>query len=64
MKKAIKVLEKRIESLRKEFIKVDKKFENYTMVCEHDFLTADLSNIELEINELQKAIEILNKNTN
>lgn len=59
MKQAIKVLEKRIELLNKEYEKKDKQFENCEMVCDYD-----LANIELEIIELQKAIELLNKVVN
>lgn len=60
MKQAIKVLEKRIEILSKEWDKKDKDFENCEMVSDHEFLSNDLANIELEIIELQNAIKILN----
>jgi predicted secreted Zn-dependent protease len=62
MKQAIKVLEKRIELINKEYEKKDKEFDNCEMVCEHEFLQNDLANMELEIIELQKAIKILNDN--
>lgn len=62
MKQAIKVLEKRIELLNKEYEKKDKEFDDCEMVCEHEFLQNDLANMELEIIELQKAIKILNDN--
>ena len=62
MKKAIKVLEKRIELLGKEWDKKDDEFNNCEMVCDHEFLQNDLANIELEIIELQKAIKLLNDN--
>lgn len=60
MKKAIKVLEKRIELLNKEYDKKDVAFDNCEMVGEYEFLKSDLANIELEIIELQSAIKILN----
>ena len=60
MKKSIKILEKRIELLNSEWDKKDKQFENCEMVCDIEFLQNDLANIELEIIEHQKAIEVLN----
>ena len=62
MKQAIKVLEKRIELLNKEWDKKDTDFDNCEMVSDHEFLQNDLANIELEIIELQKAIKLLNDN--
>jgi prefoldin subunit 5 len=62
MKQAIKVLEKRIELLSKEWDKKDAEFENCEMVCDHEFLSNNLANIELEIIEIQKAIKLLNDN--
>lgn len=62
MKQAIKVLEKRIELLCKEWDKKDDEFNNCEMVCDHEFLQNDLANIELEIIEIQKAIKLLNDN--
>lgn len=62
MKQAIKVLEKRIELLYKEYDKKDSEFDSCEMVCDHEFLSNDLVNIELEIIELQKAIQIINDN--
>lgn len=62
MKQAIKVLEKRIKILGKEWDKKDADFDNCEMVCDHEFLHNDLANIELEIIELQKAINLLNDN--
>lgn len=60
MKQSIKVLEKRIELLNAEWDKKDKEFENCEMSCDVEFLSNDLANIELEIIEHQKAIEVLN----
>ena len=60
MKQAIKVLEKRIELLNKEYEKKDAEFDNCEMTSDYEFLKCDLANIELEIIELQKAIKILN----
>lgn len=60
MKQAIKVLEKRIELLNSEWNKKDAEFENAEMTSDYEFLRCDLANIELEIVELQGAIEVLN----
>jgi len=60
MKQSIKILEKRIELLNSEWGKKDKQFDNCEMVCDIEFLLNDLANIELEIIEHQKAIEVLN----
>ena len=60
MKQVIKVLEKRIELLNKEYDKKDAQFESCEMVCDYEFLQNDLANMELEIIELQSAIKILN----
>lgn len=62
MKQAIKVIEKRIELLGKEWDKKDAEFDNCEMTSDYEFLRNDLANIELEIIELQKAIKILNDN--
>ncbi len=62
MKQAIKVLEKRIELLNKEYDKQEQKFDYYELACDYEFLINDLANIELEIIELQNAIKILNDN--
>jgi hypothetical protein len=60
MKQAIKVLERRIEVLNLEWKKKDIEFENVEMTSDYEFLKSDLENIELEIVELQGAIEVLN----
>jgi len=60
MKQSIKILEKRIELLNIEYEKKEKQFDNCEMVCDIEFLSNDLANIELEIIEHQKAIEVLN----
>ncbi len=62
MKQAIKVIEKRIELLGKEWDKKDAEFDNCEMTSDYEFLRNDLANIELEIIELQKAIKLLNDN--
>lgn len=64
MKQAIKVLEKRIELLNKEYEKKDKEFDDCEMVSDCEFLQNDLANMELEIIELQNAIKILNDKIN
>jgi prefoldin subunit 5 len=61
MKQAIKVLEKRIELLGKEWDKKDAEFDNCEMSSDYEFIRTDLANIELEIIELQKAIKVLNE---
>lgn len=60
MKKAIKVLEKRIEALNNELIKVEKEMDEPEMLCDYEFSKNAAANIELEIIELQQAIKILN----
>ena len=60
MKQSIKILEKRIELLNSEYEKKENQFENCEMSCDFEFLSNDLANIELEIIEHQKAIEVLN----
>ncbi len=61
MKQAIKVLEKRIELLGKEWDKKDAEFNNCEMTSDYEFIRNDLVNLELEIIELQKAIKLLNE---
>jgi hypothetical protein len=61
MKQAIKVLQYRIKILDMEHIKKDDALEACEMMSDYHFLTSDLANIELEIIELQKAIQIINK---
>ena len=58
MKQAIKVLEKRIEILGKEWDKKDAEFDNCEMVCDHEFLQNDLANI---VGLKSRASEILNR---
>jgi uncharacterized protein YPO0396 len=64
MKQAIKVLEKRIELLNREYTRRDKDFDNVEMVSDYEFLQNDLKNMQSEIIELQKAIGVLNNNFN
>lgn len=64
MKKAIKVLEKRIELLNNKWAETDDKFNQCEMLSDYEFLKSDMQNIELEIIELQSAIKILNDNIN
>lgn len=61
MIKAIKVLEKRIETLNKELSKVKKDMEEPETLGTYEFSLNTAGNIELEIIELEKAIEILSK---
>ena len=60
MKQSIKILEKRIELLNSEYKKKEKQYINCEMVSDVEFLNNYLANIELEIMEHQKAIEVLN----
>lgn len=60
MKKAIKVIEKRVELLNIEYSKKDKLLEENQTISEYEFLHSDLVNIELELIELEEAVKILN----
>ena len=60
MKKAIKALEYRIGKLNEGIAVAEKAMEEPEMVCDIEFASNDIANYELEIMELQKAIEILN----
>ena len=62
MKKAIRVLEKRIELLNDLLEKLDKKFDDCEMVSDYQFLMNDVTNAKLEIIELQTAIKLINDN--
>ena len=64
MKKAIKVLEKRIEILNNKWDETDNKFNECEMISDYEFLKSDMQNIELEVIELHSAIKILNDNIN
>lgn len=61
MKKAIKAIEGRILALNKELKSVEKIIEEPEMLSDYEFARNDAGNIELEIIELNQAIEILNK---
>lgn len=61
MKKAIKAIESRILALNKELKAVEKIIEEPEMLSDYEFARNDAGNIELEIIELNQAIEILNK---
>lgn len=60
MIEAKKALEKRIELLDNEYNKLD--FVECETLCQHEFLSNHLSNIQLEITKLKKAIKIINDN--
>jgi len=62
MLKAIKILENRIEVLNKEIIRVEKIADEPEMLCDYEFAMNDLGNLELEIMELQSAIQVLTLN--
>lgn len=59
MMKSIKVLEKRIEALNAELLKVEKQMEEPEMLCDYEFGLNAAANIELEIIELTEAIKVL-----
>ena len=59
MIEAIKILENRIEVLNKEIIRVEKIADEPEMLCDYEFAMNDLGNLELEIIELQSAIQVL-----
>ena len=54
---AIKLLEKRIERLKNELVKLD--FLDAESLEDIEFLESDTKNINLQITELKKAIKIL-----
>ena len=62
MIKAIKILENRIKVLNKEIIRVEKIADEPEMLCDYEFAMNDLGNLELEIMELQSAIQVLTLN--
>jgi len=62
MLKAIKILENRIKVLNKEIIRVEKIADEPEMLCDYEFAMNDLGNLELEIMELQSAIQVLTLN--
>jgi len=62
MIEAIKILENRIEVLNKEIIRVEKIADEPEMLCDYEFAMNDLGNLELEIIELQSAIQVLTLN--
>lgn len=59
MQKAINALTSRIERLNEEFKKAEKISEEPEMLTDYEFALNDMGNIELEIIEIQKAINIL-----
>lgn len=61
MKKAIKVIENRIHALNTELKAVEKRIEEPELLSDYEFARNDAGNIEMEIIELNQAIEILNK---
>ena len=61
MQRAINVLKTRIEALNKFVIECEKVMEEPEMMCDYEFARNDAGNAELEIIELNKAIELLLK---
>lgn len=61
MNRAINTLKARIQKIEKRMVEAQKVFEEPEMNCDYKFALNDLRNYKLEIIELQKAIQILNK---
>lgn len=59
MQKAINTLTARIEMLNEEFKKAEKISDEPELLSDYEFALNDMANIELEIIELQFAINIL-----
>ena len=59
MQKAINTLTSRIERLNEEFKKSEKISDEPELLSDYEFALNDMANIELEILELQFAINIL-----
>lgn len=63
MKKAIKVLEKRIEALNREIENHEKTAEEPEMISDYEFSMNAIGNAQTEILEMVEAINILNQKT-
>ena len=61
MNRAIAVLGKRISDLNKEMDKVQKSLDEPELLSEYHFASNDMANLELEVLEIQEAINILIK---
>lgn len=61
MNRAINTLKAKIEKINERITEAEKVAEEPEMVCDYTFAINDLANYELEIIELQEAIQILNK---
>ncbi len=61
MNRAINVLKNRIGSLNECIKDSQKVVDEPEMLCDYEFAMNDIANYELEILELQKAIQILLK---
>lgn len=60
MQRAINVLKNRIGSINECIKDAQKVVDEPKMICDYEFAMNDIANYELEIIELQKAIQILN----
>lgn len=60
MKQAIKILENRIAIINSEMVKTQLIIDEPELSSEYEFAMCDMANFELEVIELQKAIQILN----
>lgn len=61
MMRAITILKQRVDILHLKIDQHQKFVDEPEMVCESIFALADIHNWELEVIELQRACEILNK---
>lgn len=61
MKRAIKILENHIEKINKEMDKTQMIINEPELMSDYHFGMAEMANFEMDVIELQKAIEILNK---
>ena len=61
MNRAINTLKARIEKINERIKESEKIVDEPEMLCDYEFAMNDLANYELEIMELQKAIQILSE---
>lgn len=61
MNRAINTLKARIEKINERINETQKVVDEPEMLCDIEFAMNDIANYELEIMELQKAIQILIK---
>lgn len=59
MNRAINTLKARIHKIEERMAETQKVIDEPEMMCDYEFAVNDIGNYELEIMELQKAIQIL-----